>query len=208
MSADKGPRTKTAKASAKNNRANAGAFLPRDPQGGREAPTQEGPARLRGSDALAIHPSDPIPDPDDSIAGVGLPMADFPSPLIGVPSLRQFRDLSAAKAGIDPVTGKTIPHVRDEDMAVAIAQMAAVGTPINTIAVAFNLRPGQIKKYYANELEHAPELANSAVALTAYRMATSGEDPATTKFWLKSRNRWKDGESSDQGAVFNLHIHE
>lgn len=111
-------------------------------------------------------------------------------------------------SGIDPLTGKIRPHTRNEHFASVVAQLAAVGTPVNTIAVALNIRPGQLKEHYAHELEHAAEIANSHVALTAYRMATSGEDPATTKFWLKARNKWKDGETSDGNSVLNIHIHE
>lgn len=136
-------------------------------------------------------------------------MADVTPPIapLGLP-LKRLRDLSAKNAGRDPETGKVRPHVRNEQFAQVVAQMAAVGTPINTIAVALGIRPGQLKEQYSHELEHAAEIANSTVALAAYRMASSGEDPSTTRFWLKARNRWKDGEGSDgDGQVLNLHIH-
>jgi hypothetical protein len=136
-------------------------------------------------------------------------MADLDIPIgPGSMQLKYFRDLSAKGAGKDPVTGKNRPHVRSEAVAKVVAQMAAVGAPINTICVALNIRPGQLKQHYGNELAHASELANSHVALTALRMATSGKDPATTKFWLKARNNWKDGDKGDgNDSVLNIHIH-
>lgn len=135
-------------------------------------------------------------------------VARIPSHLGGVAVTNRFRAPSVKNAGKD-ADGKVIPHERSEETAGIVAALAAGGASLNLIAVRLNLRPGQIKQYYANELEYAAEAANVDVASAALAMATSGADATMTKFWLKAKARWRDGENGDDksASLFNIHIH-
>ena len=49
-----------------------------------------------------------------------------------------------------------------------------------------------LRKYFAEELALGTLEANARVAATLYKMATSGDSPASTFFWLKTRARWQE----------------
>lgn len=111
-------------------------------------------------------------------------------------------------AGRD-ANGKVIPHERNEEVALVVAHYAGIGADVNYLAVMLNLRPGQIKEHYKNELEQSAKSADLAVIAKAHEMATSGESEGMTKFWLQARAKWRTGDSAeDRGAsLFNIHIH-
>jgi hypothetical protein len=114
---------------------------------------------------------------------------------------------SAAAAGKDPETGAVIPHKRDEKTAGQVEAMAALGFSDEEIAVALNLRPGQVRHYYAGELEVAPVKANMQVAKAFYDVAKSGKNWQASLSWLKARAGWKDGDQAPPGAGLSVHIH-
>lgn len=47
-------------------------------------------------------------------------------------------------------------------------------------------------KHFGEELELGRIEANARVAATLYKMAVSGDSPASTFFWLKTRARWSE----------------
>ncbi|MFM1990180.1 MAG: hypothetical protein RJA99_3137 [Pseudomonadota bacterium] len=49
-----------------------------------------------------------------------------------------------------------------------------------------------LRKYFKRELGSGHVTANSKVADTLYRMATSGANVAATIFWMKTRARWRE----------------
>lgn len=49
-----------------------------------------------------------------------------------------------------------------------------------------------LQQYFEDELELGRIEANARVASTLYKMACSGESPAATFFWLKTRARWSE----------------
>lgn len=104
--------------------------------------------------------------------------------------------------------GKVIPHHRSEEIAQVVANYVARGATENFICAMLNIRPGLLRQCYGAELEHGAEMANMQVAGAAFKMATSGESEAMTKFWLKARAGWKDGEQAQQATMFNIHIHD
>jgi hypothetical protein len=104
------------------------------------------------------------------------------------------------------LTGDLIPHDRDEKTAGQVEAMAALGFSVEEIAVALNLRPGQVKHYYARELEVAPVKANLQVAQAFFNIAKSGKSWQASVSWLKNRAGWEsDGEQG--GAGIQVHIH-
>lgn len=71
--------------------------------------------------------------------------------------------------------------------------MSALGFSVEEIAVALDLRPGQIKMHYPRELEAASVKANMQVAKAFFDVAKSGTNWQASLSWLKNRAGWKDG---------------
>ena len=122
-------------------------------------------------------------------------------------SLSPYRMPPVGQLGRDS-NGRVIQYFRSEETALLVAHWVAYGASENFICAALNMRPGKLRQLYGAELDHGEELANMAVAGTAFNMATSGASEQMTKFWLKSRAKWKDGETGEQTSLFNIHIHE
>ena len=49
-----------------------------------------------------------------------------------------------------------------------------------------------LRKHFADELDLGGIEANARVAMTLFKMATSGEHPGMTAFWLKCRAGWRE----------------
>ena len=76
-----------------------------------------------------------------------------------------------------------------------VETLAAYGTPEEELAATIGehgIDPKTLRKYFRHELNVGATKANSAVAQTLYKMATSGTYPAATMFWLKCRAGWKE----------------
>lgn len=78
--------------------------------------------------------------------------------------------------------------------------LSACGTPHEKIAEAMSIRsPKTLRKHFRAELDLGALEANAKVASTLYQMATSGEYPTATMFWLKCRAGWKERATFDPG---------
>lgn len=84
---------------------------------------------------------------------------------------------------------KYTPKPEDKKM---VEALAAFGIPRDKIASLIGLNKTTLIKYYRDELDIGLDKANAAVAKTLFAMATSGDCPAATFFWLKTRARWKE----------------
>jgi hypothetical protein len=132
-------------------------------------------------------------------------VADFPR---RVSDLNRFRAPPMKGVGLDK-DGKVIPHHRSEEIAQIVLYYVGMGASENFICAHLNIRPGLLRQHYSNELTHGAERANVEVAGAAFRMATNEEDAAMTKFWLKAKAKWRDGDNSDDknNSLFNINIH-
>jgi hypothetical protein len=80
-----------------------------------------------------------------------------------------------------------------------VKSLAAMGTKQEDIARILGIRsPKTLRKHYRQELDRGALEANHNVAQTLYKMATSGQRPAATIFWLKTRAGWRDRTASVQ----------
>ena len=104
-------------------------------------------------------------------------------------------------AGRDPLTGELVPHERSEKVAGQVEAMAALGFTAEEIAVALDLRPGQVRHYYARELDAAPVKANMQVAKAFFDVAKSGKNWQASASWLRARAGWEDGEGKAGGGI-------
>lgn len=68
--------------------------------------------------------------------------------------------------------------------------LAGCGMRQEAIARMMEIDPKTLRKHFRRELDGGADKANAQVAGTAFKMATSGECPLMTKFWLQTRNRW------------------
>ena len=76
-----------------------------------------------------------------------------------------------------------------------VEAMAAYGVPEEEIAKTIGddgIDPKTLRKYFRRELDVGATKANSAVAQSLYKMATSGKHPGASMFWLKCRAGWKE----------------
>ena len=81
----------------------------------------------------------------------------------------------------------------DKDRAVVKA-LAAYGVPQEQIGARIGISHVTLRKYYQSELDLSAMEANAKVAETCYAMAVSGQNPAATFFWLKTRAGWREVE--------------
>lgn len=89
-------------------------------------------------------------------------------------------------------------EVSDRDRAV-VKSMASYGVPQEEIGAVIGCSHVTLRRYFAAELKTAAIQANAKVAETCYTMAISGQHPAATFFWLKTRARWR--ETTDHRFV-------
>jgi hypothetical protein len=83
-----------------------------------------------------------------------------------------------------------------------IRSLSAYGFPQEQIARRIGIRSVKtLRKHFREELDRGILEANSHVAQTLYKMATSGKDPIATLFWLKARAGWKERPSFESQPV-------
>jgi|694.fasta_scaffold02764_24 hypothetical protein len=72
-----------------------------------------------------------------------------------------------------------------------VEKMAACGVPQDQIAAVLGRDPKTLRKYCAEELDHAATRANANVAASLYQAAIKGNVTAQI-FWCKTRLGWKE----------------
>jgi hypothetical protein len=122
-----------------------------------------------------------------------LELPDYEDPKAAVARLQQLHDEILATNGIGTEPAAGSPGFRPTlDQAREVAVMTALGLSESEIALVLNVEIKKLKQYYRKELIVANNLANAMVAKTALQMAISGKSPDMTKFWLKTRAKWKE----------------
>lgn len=83
-----------------------------------------------------------------------------------------------------------------------VKMMAACGITHEQIATRIGIRsPKTLRKHFGPELNFGSIDANTRAAQTLFKMATSGNHPAATIFWLKTRAGWKDRPASESTPI-------
>jgi hypothetical protein len=83
-----------------------------------------------------------------------------------------------------------------------VKSMAGLGTPHEDIARKIGIRsPKTLRKHFRDELDLGSTEAIYNVARTAYQMAISGDYPAMTIFFLKTRARWRERPAFEPASV-------
>lgn len=73
-----------------------------------------------------------------------------------------------------------------------VEAMVACGMPHDDIGKVIGCSDVSLRKHFRNEINTGAARANAKVAATLFTMATSGECPAATFFWMKARLRWRE----------------
>lgn len=83
-----------------------------------------------------------------------------------------------------------------------VKSMAAVGMPHERIARKLGIRsPKTLRKHFREELELGMIEADYNVSKTLYTMATSGDNPAATIFYVKTRGLLRDAAAESGPAA-------
>jgi hypothetical protein len=85
-------------------------------------------------------------------------------------------------------------HKPDASLRRQVEAMAAYGVPEADIARVVGIDAKKLRKHYREELDTGQIKANSKVAESLYRKATTDGPQSVTAaiFWLKTRARWKE----------------
>jgi hypothetical protein len=74
-----------------------------------------------------------------------------------------------------------------------VRSMAGYGVPQQDIATSVGLRSTKtLRKHFRKELDGGVADAKAKVLQTLFKMATSGQHPAATIFWVKTRLGWRE----------------
>ena len=91
----------------------------------------------------------------------------------------------------------SLAHEPSKETRAIVSNLTAFGIRQESIAKKIGISKPTLEKYYSDEIEHGTDNANAEVANTLFRMATSGEHPAATFFWLKTRAGWRETDRDE-----------
>jgi hypothetical protein len=81
-----------------------------------------------------------------------------------------------------------------------VKSLAAYGIPHDEIATMIGIRAAKtLRRHFREELARGSIEATAQVGQTLYQMATSGEEPACTIFWMKTRAGWREKQRPETG---------
>lgn len=83
-------------------------------------------------------------------------------------------------------------HEPTPESRAVVQELSAFGIPQDRIAERLGISSRTLREHYAEQVDHGKEHANLSVYKTAFDLATSGECPAMTMFWCKTRMGWKE----------------
>lgn len=90
-----------------------------------------------------------------------------------------------------------------DEMRRSVERMAGLGMTDEMIASVVGIGEDALQNNFRAELSAGRAGAADAVLSTLYNMATSGEHPHTTEFWVKARLGWRDKDSAQTAVQVN-----
>lgn len=82
-----------------------------------------------------------------------------------------------------------------------ITKLAGFGMRDDDICKVYNMSEKSLKRHYHEELAAGRITAKHEVIKRAYEMASSGQHPTLTIFWLKTQCRWKEANDTDAKII-------
>jgi len=122
-----------------------------------------------------------------------LGLGEYEDPKDAEARLRELHVELLKEKGIELKPGHNSPGFNPTPaQAREVSVLTCMGLEPKDIALALNIELKLLKKYYVKELTVSQHLPNVMVAKVALQMAMSGQSPDMTKFWLKTRAKWKE----------------
>lgn len=122
-----------------------------------------------------------------------LGLGEYEDPKEAAQRLQQLHNELLAEKGLTLAPGKNSPGFNPTPaQAREVSVMACLGLEPKDIALVLNIELKLLKKFYTRELTVSNQLPNVMVAKVALEMAMNGRNPDMTKFWLKTRAKWKE----------------
>ena len=82
-----------------------------------------------------------------------------------------------------------------------VKSMAAMGIPHDSIALKIGLRsPKTLRKHFRHELDLGRQMPSIKSEITLFDMAKSGDCPAATIFFMKTRAGWRERPTVEPAA--------
>lgn len=85
--------------------------------------------------------------------------------------------------------------------------MAGLGIRQDDIAIALDISPHTLRKHFRKELDRGAIEANTQVAGALFKMAVSGNVPAATIFWAKTRCGFRERPGLEAAGILPPQFH-
>lgn len=96
----------------------------------------------------------------------------------------------------DTLVVTTPPHFPTMHTRETVTHLVAFGLDENQIAAVLKCTPDDVRRYYANELEHGLVRVNSRVMSAVLHQALYKEDVGAMKLWLVNKAGWRSGDGN------------
>ena len=87
-----------------------------------------------------------------------------------------------------------------------VEAMAGCGLPQDAIARALGIDEKTLRKHFRRQLDSSADKANAQVGATLFKLAISGNCPAASIFWMKSRLGWRETTRLEHSGPLNISI--
>ena len=173
----------------------------------RRDPSREGPSPARETTRLdALLSPETAPEPELYRSGELTPAEAAQRLEDMFPALNKSALPKVSQVGKD-ANGRNIPHKRSEEVARQVEVYARNGASDSDIAMLLNIRPGQLRQIYADELRKSKMSAHLKVAEAIYAQASTPGNPRMSEFYAKAQMGWDDNPKGKNSDPFSIHIH-
>lgn len=93
------------------------------------------------------------------------------------------------------------PHFPTMHTRETVTHLVAFGLDENQIAVILKCTPDDVRRYYAEELEHGLARVNARVMSAVLHSALYNDSAPDRKLWLMNRAGWKGGDGAKVGIL-------
>lgn len=93
------------------------------------------------------------------------------------------------------------PHFPTMHTRETVTHLVAFGLDENQIAVIIKCTPDDVRRYYAEELEHGLARVNARVMSAVLHSALYNDSAPDRKLWLMNRAGWKGGDGAKVGIL-------
>lgn len=108
---------------------------------------------------------------------------------------------SGNEGGRDSLIVTYPPHFPTMHTRETVTHLAAFGLDENQVAAILRCSPDDVRRYYADEMEHGLTRVNARVMSAVLHQALFKEDTVAMKLWLVNKAGWRSGDGARAVAV-------